>query len=157
MTRTSVYFSVSSVARNVSVKILVCGCVSYPPTGIYYLWFVQFKFPVYGHTQTYKHTYIRIYTRDSQCNHASVGLAQARPNNLPLTDKCMKLFTENITNISHMRKQFEPGLSSSGRGIGTAYMNIENLKIYCSLYLVTDMDLVYMICICKHFLCPCII
>ena len=37
MTRTSVYFSVSSVARNVSVKILVCGCVSYPPTGIYYL------------------------------------------------------------------------------------------------------------------------
>ena len=41
MTRTSVYFSVSSVARNVSVKILVCGCVSYPPTGIYYLWFTR--------------------------------------------------------------------------------------------------------------------
>ena len=34
MTRTSVYFSVSSVARNVSIKILVCGRVSYPPTGI---------------------------------------------------------------------------------------------------------------------------
>ena len=41
MTRTSVYFSVSSVAMNASVKILVCGRVSYesyPPTGIYYLW-----------------------------------------------------------------------------------------------------------------------
>ena len=42
---------------------------------------VQFKFPVYGHTQTYIHTY----TCDSQCNHASVGLAQAHPNKLALT------------------------------------------------------------------------
>ena len=31
--------------------------------------------------QTYIHMYIRI-TRDSQCNHASVRLAQARPNNI---------------------------------------------------------------------------
>ena len=29
---------------------------------------------------TRKHTNTRTYTRDSQCNHASVGLAQARPN-----------------------------------------------------------------------------
>ena len=41
---------------------------------------VQFKFPVYGHTQTDIHTY----TRASQCNYASVGLAQARPNKMTL-------------------------------------------------------------------------
>ena len=35
--------------------------------------FVQFKFSVYGHTY-------RTYTRVLQCSHASVGLAQARPN-----------------------------------------------------------------------------
>ena len=41
--------------------------------------FVQFKFSVYGHKQASKqasrHTHARV-----QCSHASVGLAQARPN-----------------------------------------------------------------------------
>ena len=37
--------------------------------------FVQFKFSVYGHTQTY--------TRVLQCSPPSVGLAQARPNKGP--------------------------------------------------------------------------
>ena len=36
----------------------------------------SFKFSVCGHEQTYIHTYTRI----KQCSHASVGLAQARPN-----------------------------------------------------------------------------
>ena len=35
--------------------------------------FVQFKFSVYGHT-------FRTYTCVLQCSHASVGLAQAHPN-----------------------------------------------------------------------------
>ena len=38
--------------------------------------FVQFL--VYGHTQTDRQTYTRVL----QCSHASVGLAQARPNNI---------------------------------------------------------------------------
>ena len=39
--------------------------------------FVQFKFSVYGHTQASIHTHAFCNT----CSHASVGLAQARPNN----------------------------------------------------------------------------
>ena len=52
-----------------SVSHSVCStCAkSYP--------FVQFKYSVYGRSY-------RTYTRLSQCSHASVGLAQARPNNL---------------------------------------------------------------------------
>ena len=42
------------------------------------------KFSVYGRKQTYIHTYIHtmyIHTHArAQCNHASVGLSQARPN-----------------------------------------------------------------------------
>jgi len=38
------------------------------------------KFMVYGRKQTYIHTYIHTYTQLPQCSHASVGLAQARPN-----------------------------------------------------------------------------
>ena len=38
------------------------------------------KFSVYGRKQTYRHTPAR-----AQCSHASVGLAQARPNNKMLT------------------------------------------------------------------------
>ena len=44
--------------------------------------FVQFKFSVYGHTQTDIHTYIHTHTHILQCNHASVGLAQARSTNI---------------------------------------------------------------------------
>ena len=39
--------------------------------------FVQFKYSVYGLTQTDRLTYTRVL----QCSHASVGLTQARPNN----------------------------------------------------------------------------
>ena len=35
---------------------------------------------------TRKQTYTRTYTRDSQCNHASAGLALARPNEYTLTN-----------------------------------------------------------------------
>ena len=38
----------------------------------------SFKISVYGHKQTYIHTY----TRFKQCSHASVGLTQARPNDI---------------------------------------------------------------------------
>ena len=37
--------------------------------------FVQFKFTIYGHNQASRHTHPH-----AQCSHASVGLAQARPN-----------------------------------------------------------------------------
>ena len=41
--------------------------------------FVQFKFSVYGLTYVPD---IHIRTRDLQCSHTSVGLAQARPNKI---------------------------------------------------------------------------
>ena len=40
--------------------------------------FVKLKFAVYGRKQTDIHTYTRV----SQCSHTSVGLTQARPNNI---------------------------------------------------------------------------
>ena len=48
---------------------------------------------------TRKHTY----TRDSQCNHASVGLAQARPNNVILTGS-MSSDTNYVISAKHLYK-----------------------------------------------------
>ena len=55
-------------AQSVSHSVCSTCAKSYP--------FVQFKYSVYGRSyRTYS-----TYTRVSQCSHASVGLAQARPN-----------------------------------------------------------------------------
>ena len=53
---------------------------------------------------TRKHTYTHTYTRDSQYNHASVGLAQARPNhsteqNFMATLKIKSLCNCNISHV----------------------------------------------------------
>ena len=59
--------------------------------------FVKFKhahlkFSAYGRKQTYIHTYIPTHAR-AQCSHASVGLAQARPNKNMAK---LEVFTEDI-------------------------------------------------------------
>ena len=50
---------------------------------------------------TRKHTNTHTYTRDSQCNHASVGLAQARPNKHQASHECPYCHYSNKHQASH--------------------------------------------------------
>ena len=52
---------------------------------------------LFSHTQTNIHTY----TRDSECNHASVGLAQARPNQLHFNGFLSPLPLHSPSLLSH--------------------------------------------------------
>ena len=82
------------------------------------------KFSVYGRKQTDKHTYIHTHAH-AQCNHASVGLSQARPNYMHVscivsepdpresdseTISCTGSY--NFAGIAHLRKLLMETLQS---------------------------------------------
>ena len=58
---------------------------------------------------TRKQTYIHTYTRDSQCNHASVGLAQARPNKMALTHGIATVWNAHTQSPGRMAQLSEEG------------------------------------------------